>query len=87
MQKPIWVVVHDALDVLEPESRIRIRALLKAEFADVGLINIGHDVPDEGFYVRKLQLVMDPLGPTFKPAREHGIPEPPEPARKAQPAK
>jgi putative ATP-binding cassette transporter len=87
LQKPIWVVVHDALDVLEPESRIRIRALLKAEFADVGLINIGHDVPDEGFYVRKLQLVMDPLGPTFKPAREHGLPEPPESARKAQPAK
>jgi putative ATP-binding cassette transporter len=87
LQRPIWVVVHDALDVLEPESRIRIRALLKAEFADVGLINIGHDVPDEGFYVRKLQLVTDPLGPTFKPAREHGLPEPPESAGKAQPAK
>ncbi|MFZ0210238.1 MAG: ABC transporter ATP-binding protein/permease [Roseiarcus sp.] len=87
LQKPIWVVVHDALDVLEPESRIRIRALFTGEFADVGIINIGHDQPEGGIYVRKLQLVMDPLGQTFKPASEHGIPEPPESARKAQPAK
>ena len=57
------------------------------EFADVGILNIGHDLPDEGIYVRKLQLVMDPLGQTFKPASEHGIPVPPEPARKPQPAK
>jgi putative ATP-binding cassette transporter len=87
LQKPTWVVVHDALDVLEPESRVRIRALFTGEFADVGIINIGHDLPDEGIYVRKLQLVMDPLGSTFKPAHEHKIPEAPESAGKTQPAK
>jgi len=87
LQKPIWVVVHDALDVLEPESRKRIRALFAGEFADLGVLNIGHDQPEGEFYVRKLGLVMDPLGPTFKPAHEHGLPEPPESAGKAQPAK
>jgi hypothetical protein len=61
--------------------------LFTGEFADVGIINIGHDQPEGGIYVRKLQLVMDPLGQTFRPASEHGIPEPPESARKAQPAK
>ena len=78
LQKPRWVVVNDALDVLDPESRMRIRALFTGEFADVGIINIGHDQPEIGVYVRTLHLVTDPLGPTFKPDREHGIPEPPE---------
>lgn len=83
LQKPRWVVVNDALDVLDPESRMRIRALFTGEFADVGIINIGHDQPEIGVYVRTLHLVTDPLGPTFKPDREHGIPEPPESAREA----
>ena len=65
LQKPLWVVVNDALDVLDPESRMRIRALFTGEFADVGIINIGHDQPESGFYVRRLHLVTDPLGPTF----------------------
>src|SRR5271166_6306088 len=81
LQKPHWVVVNDALDVLDPESRMRISALFTGEFADVGIINIGHDQPESGVYVRKLHLVMDPQGPTFEP--EGGIPEPPESPREA----
>ena len=83
LQKPLWVVVHDALDVLDPKSRMRIRALFAHEFADVGIINIGHDQPETGIYHRKLHLVTDPLGLTFKPAQEHGIPEPPKSPREA----
>jgi len=83
LQKPLWVVVNDALDVLDPPSRMRIRALFAREKADVGIINIGQDVPDSGVYDRKLQLVTDPLGQTFRPDREHGIPEPPDSAREA----
>jgi vitamin B12/bleomycin/antimicrobial peptide transport system ATP-binding/permease protein len=83
LQKPLWIVVHDALDVLDPESRTRIRALLAREFADAGLINIGHDQPESRIYNRKLRLVTDPRGQTFRPEREHGVPEPPKPAREA----
>src|SRR5271166_2581087 len=83
LQKPLWVVVNDALDVLDPPSRMRITALFAGELADVGIINIGQDVPDSGVYDRKLQLVTDPLGQTFRPDREHGIPEPPDSAREA----
>jgi vitamin B12/bleomycin/antimicrobial peptide transport system ATP-binding/permease protein len=83
LQKPIWVVVNDALDVLDPESRTRIRALFAHEFADLGVINIGHDVPENGVYARKLHLVTDPQGLVFRPDREHGIPEPPESPREA----
>ena len=83
LQKPLWVVVNDALDVLDSESRMRIRALFAGELADVGIINIGHDQPESGIYGRKLHLVTDSLGPTFRPDRECGIPEPPKSAREA----
>src|SRR5271163_1638609 len=76
LQRPGWVVVNDALDVLDPESRILIRSLFQGEYADVGMINIGHDQPDSPFYPRKLHIVLDPLGVKFTPESEHGIPEP-----------
>jgi vitamin B12/bleomycin/antimicrobial peptide transport system ATP-binding/permease protein len=74
LQRPGWIVVNDALDVLDPESRMLIRGLFQAEYADIGIINIGHDLPDTPFYGRKLHIVLDPLGVTFMPEREHGIP-------------
>jgi vitamin B12/bleomycin/antimicrobial peptide transport system ATP-binding/permease protein len=76
LQKPDWIVVNDALDVLDPESRMLIRGLFQGEFADLGIINIGHDLPDIPFYSRRLHIVLDPLGVTFTPESEHGIPEP-----------
>jgi vitamin B12/bleomycin/antimicrobial peptide transport system ATP-binding/permease protein len=74
LQRPGWIVVNDALDVLDPESRMLIRALFQGEFAYIGIINIGHDLPDTPFYGRKLHIVLDPLGVTFTPESEHGIP-------------
>ena len=80
LQKPRWVVVNDALDALDPKSRERIRGLFSSLLSDIGLINIGHDQPETGFYPRKLHLVLDPQGVTFTPEREHGLPDAPEPA-------
>jgi vitamin B12/bleomycin/antimicrobial peptide transport system ATP-binding/permease protein len=74
LQRPGWVVVNDALDVLDPKSRERIRTLFESELEDICLINIGHDQPESGFYPRKLHLVVDPGGQKFEPEREHGIP-------------
>ncbi len=76
LQRPRWVVVNDALDALDPKSRQRIRALFSSELSEIGLINIGHDQPETGFYPRKLHLVVDPGGVKFEPTREHGMPEP-----------
>ena len=86
LQRPGWVVVNDALDVLDPNSRELIRSLFEGELADVGMINIGHDQPDTGFYLRKLHLVMDPLGVKFEPESEHGMAEPPKSAAESLPA-
>jgi hypothetical protein len=56
---------------------------LARDFADAGLINIGHDQPESRIYNRKLRLVTDPRGQTFRPELEHGVPEPPKSARQA----
>ena len=59
---------------------MRIRELLARECAEIGVINIGHDQPETGFYRRRLRLVVDPTGQKFEPEREHGMTEPPESA-------
>ncbi|HEY5206274.1 MAG TPA: ABC transporter ATP-binding protein/permease [Roseiarcus sp.] len=76
LQRPGWVVVNDALDVLDPTSRERIRTLFSNELAEIGIINIGHDQQESGFYLRKLHLVMDSGGQKFEPEREHSMAEP-----------
>ena len=86
LQRPRWVVVNDALDVLDPKSRQRIRTLFSNELSDIGLINIGHDLPEIGFYPRKLHLVIDPDGLKFEPEHEHGMDQPPRSAAESLPA-
>lgn len=86
LQKPRWVVLDDALDILDPVSRGRIEAVFSGELIDVGIINIGRDEAGSGFFTRTLRLVADPHGPTFKPADQRGSLDQAEPAREALPA-
>ena len=74
LQRPQWLVVNGAFDELDPASRPQIEALFGASLADVGVVNIGEDGADEGFFTRKLHLVADPHGPTFRPADHCAIP-------------
>ena len=85
LQRPGWVVVNDALDILDPPSRERIRTLFSNELAEVGIINIGHDQPEIGFYLRKLRLIMDFDGQKFEPEREHAMAKPPKSAAESLP--
>jgi len=66
LQKPNWVVANDALDILNPTSRKRIREIMLGELSHIGLINVGHDVPESGAYHYKVHLVRDPQGPAFE---------------------
>ena len=68
LQRPQWLVVNGAFDALDAASRGRIEALFAGPFSDVGLIDIGQDCAHDGFFARKLHLVTDPDGPTFRPA-------------------
>jgi putative ATP-binding cassette transporter len=66
LQRPQWVVLNEALEVLDPASRRRTEALFSGELAHVGLINIGRET-DQEFFVRRVQLHTDPQGPAFSP--------------------
>ena len=68
LQRPRWLVMDGALGKLQPDLRRRIEALL----AELGtsVVNIGPDSSQEGFSPRRLRLVTDPHGATFRPA-EH----------------
>ena len=68
LQRPRWVIIDSALDLVDPESRKRIEVLFEGFLADVGVMYIGGHASDSGFFTRTLHLVRDPSGPTFKPA-------------------
>jgi putative ATP-binding cassette transporter len=67
LKQPQWLVVNGAFDALDPASRGRIEALFSGPFSDVGLVDIGRDRAHDGFFKRKLRLITDPNGPTFRP--------------------
>jgi putative ATP-binding cassette transporter len=80
LQKPRWVVIDNALDLVDPVSRLRIEAIFTGGLVDIGVINIGKRQNDSGFFTRTLHLVRDPNGPTFKPAVAAGAPDRIQPA-------
>jgi len=66
LQRPRWLVMDGALGKLEPGLRRRIEALLKER--GTSLVNIGPNTSEDGFITRRLLLVTDPQGATFRPA-------------------
>jgi putative ATP-binding cassette transporter len=67
LQRPQWLVVNGAFDTFDPVSRARIEALFAGPLSEVGLVDIGQDCAQEGFFKRKLRLITDLNGPTFRP--------------------
>ena len=68
LQRPRWVVLNGPFEVLDPVSRRRIEALFSGELAHVGLIDIGQETREQGFFARRLRLLTDPQGPSFSPS-------------------
>jgi putative ATP-binding cassette transporter len=80
LQKPNWVVANDALDILNPTSRMRIRDIMQGPLSHIGLINVGHDATESGVYHCKIHLVRDPNGPAFESDRATQTSDRPAPA-------
>lgn len=66
--RPKWLIVYGALDELDPATRQRIEELLTDRLADTSVVDIGQDNAPDGFFKRKLRLVTDSRGETFRPA-------------------
>jgi vitamin B12/bleomycin/antimicrobial peptide transport system ATP-binding/permease protein len=70
LHRPQWIVLNGALDILDSDSRARMETLLSGPLSDVGVIDIGQDRGEEGFFGRKLRVEVDPQGPAFRPPKE-----------------
>jgi len=78
LQRPQWVIIDDALDLVDPDSRARIKTILSGKLTGVGVVNVGNDQDEDGFFTRTLHLVADPSGPIFSPGSPDGAPNPAE---------
>jgi putative ATP-binding cassette transporter len=67
LHKPRWVVIDEALDALEDDTRKRVISLFKDELNDAAIINIGRPEANNHFFTRILHLIKDPQGPCFIP--------------------
>ena len=73
LQRPQWLVVDGSFDKLDPALRSRIEALFTIGLG-AGLVNIGPDSSQAGFFTRKLRLLTDPHGASFMPADHYVSP-------------
>ena len=62
-----------AFEILDPDSRHRVEALFAGELAGVGIIDVAKDRELETFLTRRVQLVTDPKGPSFRPTERLAI--------------
>ena len=67
LHKPRLVVIDEALDPLDDDTRNRVLRLLNDELKDAGIINIGCPETESHFFSRVLHLVKDPQGRCFLP--------------------
>ncbi|MBV9673767.1 MAG: ABC transporter ATP-binding protein/permease, partial [Verrucomicrobia bacterium] len=67
LHKPRWVVIDEALDGLDDDTRRRITRLLEIEMKAAAIINIGRPETKNPLFRRVLHLTIDPYGRCFVP--------------------
>ncbi len=72
LHRPSWVVMNGALVGLELETRRRIEAVFSQDLPQVGVLDIGRDPNESGFFNRTVNLAHDPDGPCFRPFGDAG---------------
>jgi putative ATP-binding cassette transporter len=60
LHAPRWILIDEALDSMDVETRHRIADVFTRELVHSGLIYIGRADPTDGFFSRVLHLVNDP---------------------------
>jgi len=67
LHKPSWVVIDEALDALDDDSRNRVMALFTTGLRQAAIVNIGRPETKHHYFKRVLHLVKDPRGVCFIP--------------------
>jgi putative ATP-binding cassette transporter len=73
LHSPSWILVDEALDSIDVDTRGRIADVFTRELAHSGLIYIGRADPKSGFFSRVLHLVNDPAA---RRLARHRAPQP-----------
>jgi len=69
LHKPRFIIIDEALDMMETEERERVLAMLSGDLAGSAIINIGRGERNGHFFTRKLHLVKDVKGHVLRPMR------------------
>ena len=67
LNKPRWVVIDEAFDAMDEDTRKRIFDLFNDDLKDTTIIHIGRPETKDHFFTRTLHLIKDPLGSCFIP--------------------
>ncbi|TPV98199.1 MAG: Vitamin B12 transport ATP-binding protein BacA [Beijerinckiaceae bacterium] len=62
LHKPHWILLDEAIDHLDDDTRGLVLDVLGQELADAAIVNIGHADTQGGFFTRVLHLIDDPQG-------------------------
>lgn len=63
LQKPAWVLVDEALELIYEETRRRVMDVLVQDLGAAGIIYIGRTEPRDHFFTRVLHIVREQRGP------------------------
>jgi vitamin B12/bleomycin/antimicrobial peptide transport system ATP-binding/permease protein len=77
LHKPRWIVLDEAFDHLDEETRGWVLDVFDQELADTAIVNIGRADTQGGFFTRVLHLIEDPQGERLAPRAAASIPAPP----------
>jgi putative ATP-binding cassette transporter len=69
LHKPRFIIIDEALDMMETEERERVLSMLSGELAQSAVINIGRGERNGAFFTRKLHLVKDVEGHALRTMR------------------
>ena len=67
LHRPDWVVIDDALNLVARATRRQIETIFMERLTSTGVVTIGHDGGQPGFYTRTVGLRRDPQGLVFDP--------------------
>lgn len=67
LRKPRWIVLDEALDYLDEETRVLALEVLASELAQAAIVNVGRAQTYGGFFTRILHLIKDPEGQRLAP--------------------
>ncbi len=84
LHKPRWIILDEAIDHLDEDSRGLVLDIFGQELADTAIVNIGQADTRGGFFTRVLHLIEDPEGQRLAPCA--GATVPVQPAKQKAPA-